>query len=188
MPSLKYLHTLNNRKNINTKDCFQNGQFYMCTYRLKQHKQKHKYLFPKFPVLPLYISYTSTQKLTQSLKDKVLIITCEHTLYNNTYIKQKSCWYNSNSYICTYTLQQHKHKHKVSLWKWLVLHVYITYTTTKNMNTKSFFKSFQVSHMNIHSTTSQTKTKRLVAKIPSLTCINTLFNNTNIYIKACCIN
>ena len=63
-----------------------------------------------------------------------------------------------------YALQQQKHEHKGLLTKYAVLHVEIPSTTT------------------------QPETKRVIAKIPSLTCVYSLYNNTDINRKVCCQN
>ena len=114
MPSITYVNTLYNSKNINNKACFQNGQYnickyslqtqkhynkgslkntqqYLCTYPLQQHKHKHKVLFPKYPVLRMYIPYTQ-----------------------NTNINTKVSLQNAQYYICTYPQQEHKHNPKGS--------------------------------------------------------------------------
>ena len=61
---------------------------------------------------------------------KISNLVCVHTLYNNTNIK-KDCLQNSQSYIFTYPLKQHKHRHKGLLPKLPVLHVNIPSTTTQ---------------------------------------------------------
>ena len=63
-----------------------------------------------------------------------------------------------------YPLKEHKNTNKLSLPKLPVLHMYIPYTTT------------------------QTLTQGLVAKIPSLTCVHTLYTNININTKYRCQN
>ena len=90
-------------------------------------------------------------------------ITCVHALYNNTIINTKTCCQNIQSCMCIYLIQQPKHKHKVLLQKCPVLHVYIPSI-----------------HIYIPSTTTQSWTKSLFPKIPSLTCVHTLYNNTDI--------
>ena len=155
MPILIFLNTLYNNTKINTKTHFQNSQSQNIPYPLQQQKSKAQIRFAKMSSL-----------------------TCVHTLYNNPNINTKTIWQNiqycmytypiqqinintkalfQNSYLymCKYPLQQHKHKHKGSLPKFPVLHAYIPSTTT------------------------QAQTQNIDAKIPSLTCVHTLYNNTN---------
>ena len=82
----------------------------MHTYPLLQHKYKQKCAFQTIPVLHMYILFTTTLTLTQTNNTS---LTCEHTLYKNTKINTNACCQNTQYYMCTYPLQQHKHKHKV---------------------------------------------------------------------------
>ena len=164
MPSLICVHTLHNNTNINTKVRFQNFQYYMCTYFLKQQKDKHKVLFPKFPVLNVYIPSKAKKTQKQRLVSKRPSLTYVNTLYKNTNINTKACCQKSQYYMrkyplytCTHPLQQQKYKHKVSFPKVPVLHVYIPST--------------------------KTQTQRLFSKIISLICVHTLYKNTNKNIK-----
>ena len=108
MPSLTYVHTLYNNTNKNTKACFPNSKSYMCTYGPYQHKHKQKCLFPKLPILHLYIPSTTTKSQTQRIVSKRTSLTCVNILYSNKNINTKACFP-----------------------KWPVLHVYIPSTTTE---------------------------------------------------------
>ena len=121
------LYTLYKNTKINKNSCWQNSQFYMWTYPLQQHKHKHKYSLPKWPVLHVYIPTKTTKTWIQSLFIKITSLTFVHTIYNNTDINTNFLCKNHQSYICTYPLKQHKHKHKGSLQKCPILNVYITY-------------------------------------------------------------
>ena len=57
-----------------------------------------------------------------------------------------------------------------------------------NINTKSSCQKFPVLYVYIYSTATHTYTQWLVAKMPSLTCVYTLYNNPNIKTKAHCQN
>ena len=81
-------------------------------------------------------------------------LTCVQTLRNNTNINTNADYRNALSYMCTYHLEQHKHKNKGLFPKLPVFHVYTPYTTA------------------------QKSTKRLIAKIPRLICLYTLYINT----------
>ena len=63
VPSLTCAHTLYNNKNINKKDCSQNKPSYKRTYPVQKSKHNKKsLLFPKWPVLHVYIPSTTRQK------------------------------------------------------------------------------------------------------------------------------
>ena len=100
MTSLRCVHTLYNNTNINTNDWCQNAQSYMCTYPLHQHKNKYKLSLPNWPVLDVYIPYTTTQTQIQTLVAKIPSLACVQTLYNNTnihtYHQQPHQWSLSN--------------------------------------------------------------------------------------------
>ena len=104
-----------------------------------------------------YQRYATQSVSQQMFQVKILV----HTLYNNTNINIKTHCQNSQSYMCTHPLQQRKHKHKDSFPESPLLHVYIHYTTT------------------------QTQKQRIIAKIPSISSLHTLYNNTNINTKVC---
>ena len=129
---------------------------------LQQHNHKHKVSLPKFPVLHFYMPSTTTKTETQHIVPKIPILICLHTLYNDTNINTIDHCQSSHSYMCTYPLLQHKHKHKCLLSKCSVLHVYIPSKAT------------------------QTYTQRLVANIPSLACLHTLYYNISNNTNACC--
>ena len=63
-------------------------------------------VFPKCPVLHMYLPYTITQTLTQKLVSKLTSLTCVNTLYNNTNTNTEACCQNEESYLSTYPLQQ----------------------------------------------------------------------------------
>ena len=133
----------------------------------------------------LHILYTNKNINTNTCCQNVISSMCIY-LYNNTDINTNNCCQNDQSYMCihplqqhrrntqrlfarnshwymcTYNMHQHKHKQKRIIKKCPVLHVYIPYTTT------------------------QTYTKRFVAKITSLTCIHTLYNNKKINTNSHC--
>ena len=88
--------------------------------------------------------------------------------------------------MCKYPLQKHKYKHKGLFSKLPVLYVYIpslhVYHPLQQHKHKQevMFPKIPVLHVYIPATTTQIYTQRLVDKIPSLTCVNILYNNTNI--------
>ena len=117
-----------------------------------------------------------------------------HTLYSNTNINKKAHFQNYQSYMCTYplytckySLQKHKHKQVVLLPKLPVLHVYIPSTATITQ-TKGLVCQHSQSYMCKHPLQQHNHKKRLIAKITSLICLHTLYNNTNKNTKACCQN
>ena len=140
--------------------CFSNFPF-LQMYPLQQHKHKQNVLFPKCLVLHVYIHSTTTQIWIQIIVAKITNLTSVYVFYNNKKIQQEDRFQNALSYMCTYTLEKQNHEHKGSFPKFPVVHLYIPSTTT------------------------QAYTQSLVSKIPSLTCVCTLYNNTIINTKAC---
>ena len=91
---------------------------------------------------------------------KMPSLTCVYILYNKN---NQKCLLPKCPVLNVYIpSKQHNHKHKVLLPKLLALHFYIPYTTT------------------------QIEKQRLVSKILSLTCVHTLYRNTNIHTKDHC--
>ena len=80
--SLTYVLIYYNNTNMHTKYNFQNYQSYMCTYPIQQLKHKQEGSLPKCPLLHVYITSTTKQKLTQRHVVKMTSPTCVHTLYN----------------------------------------------------------------------------------------------------------
>ena len=74
----------------------------------------------------LTCAHTLYQKKTyeKRLVSKILYLTCVPTLYNNNKITKRDCCKNSQPYMCTYPLQQHKQNHKGSVTKFQVLNFY----------------------------------------------------------------
>ena len=115
----------------------------------------------------------------------MLSITCEHDIYNNTNMNKKNRFQNTQSYMCTYYIQQKKHKHKVYLTKFPVLYFYIPSKTipTQTQRLVTKIPSITCVHNLYKNTNMNTKD---CCKIPSLACVHTLYNNTNINTEACC--
>ena len=107
--------------------------------------------------------------------------------------------------MCTYPLQQNKHKHKGSFSTFSALHLYIFATTTHHyQNAKYCMCKYLSNNINIYiedsftncrvfliyipSTTTQTYTQCIFAKMTSLICVHNFYNNININTKACCQN
>ena len=110
MIRLTYVHTLYSNTNKNTMACCKRAQSYMSTYPLQQHKHQHKGMLLKLKFLHIYIPSTTTPTKSQRLVARIPSLTWVHNLYKNSNINTKDGCQNSQSYMCTYTLQQHKHK------------------------------------------------------------------------------
>ena len=155
----------------------------MYKYTLRQDIINHKGSFPKFSVLHVFIHSTTTQTLTQRLDAKIPLLICVHTLYNNTNINIKSYFQISKSFMCKYPLQQHKHIHKGYLPN--SQSYMCTYHLQQHIpKHKCFVIKYQFVHNYIPSTTIKSLTLNHVAKMPSFTCVHTLYNNININKKA----
>ena len=85
--------------------------------------------------------------------------------------------------MCTYHLLQYKHKNKVTFPKLPVLHIIYFLQKHKHRH-KVMLPKFPVLHVYIPSTKTLTYTQRLFAKISSLMCVHTLYNNKNIKINS----
>ena len=116
------------------------------------------------PILACVHTFYNNANKNTKLVAKIPRLPCAHTLHNNTNINIKARFQNSQSYMCTYPLQKQKHKHKSSFPKCPFLSVYKAFTTK------------------------QTYTQCILTKIPSLTCVHTLYNNKNIHTNAWCLN
>ena len=158
MPSITCLHTLYKNTNINTK------------------------VVSKIPSLTCVHTLYNNTNINTKDHSKITILTCVHTLYNNTNINTKACFQNSQSYMCTYPLQQHKYKHKVSLQKFPVLHVYIPSTKTQAQTQRIVTKTTSLTCVNTHYNKTKINTKTHL-KLSSLTCVYTFYNNTSINTK-----
>ena len=75
--------------------------------------------------------YNITNMNTQRLDAKIPSRTCLHNLYTKNIINTKARCKNTQSYMCTYPIQQQKQKHKGLFPKFPFLHVYIPYTITQ---------------------------------------------------------
>ena len=68
------VHFLYNNTNIKTKARSQHYQSSMCTYPLQQHEHKQKVLLLKFPVLHVYIPYSTILTLTQGIVSNIPVL------------------------------------------------------------------------------------------------------------------
>ena len=88
-PSLTYLQNLYNQKNINTKACWKNAQYYMCKYPLQQYKHKQKRIVSKIPSITCVYTLYKNTNIKKTIISKPPSPLFLHILYNNTNISTK---------------------------------------------------------------------------------------------------
>ena len=107
IPLLTYVHTLYNNTNKHTQSLVcHNSLSCICTYPLQKHKHKHKGSLKKMPILACVHTFYNNANKNTKLVAKIPRLPCAHTLHNNTNINIKARFQNSQSYMCTYPLQQ----------------------------------------------------------------------------------